>query len=516
MKFLLHILLISLLSLVSRAEVACNTSSNDPLSVFEKLSLNACVQTAQSKECVDLYEQMREEGEDPEGKVLKCKSTEGLARNLEESWSYTSGCAIGGWNFVKGLGNTVVDSVEALGEFAEEVEIARAANQACDADPNGRATLFDQLNKSAPKLLQVPKPSAATLAKSSCGAIKASIRLLQTQKADQASLELNRKVLLQKASFTPEEKEFLDWGKRRLPGTQLSLTEAAKAKLKDLGVRLECYNPQAAAAMVCEAIAEVGTLASGAVAVAMKAARMSNIAKIAGVSLDKAARLTNAERVVAAEKSLGRALSEAESKALIDAHEVAANTGRGYGSYSATDLKNKADILKSAGFSESERATLMRQGLAGVAANSTSARNYTNSMRLQGEKLLSAGRASEAKQSFRSAADSFEAVVKDAKYTKSDRDYWMGAKINANAERYDKAAEYFIKSYSKETGNSRAEAIYEALNREKQQLRVISSQNSGSAAAQASYQTHRKLIEAVVNNSQLRLSDALKVELLKP
>ncbi|WP_413292163.1 hypothetical protein ACLSU7_12230 [Bdellovibrio sp. HCB185ZH] len=536
MKHLVLLLTILLLPLISLGEV-CSTSSNTPFDVLKDLSQNSCEQIVKSKACTDLSAQIRANGGNPEDKMLKCSSPAATPESLafETSWSYTSGCAIGGWNFVKDTFiMPVVDGVESLGKFADDVEADRAANKACDADPIGRSSLFDQFNQNVPKLLRVPKPSPQALSKTNCGAIKASIKLLQARKADELSLDLNRKVLLNKGTLTADEQEMVEWGKRRLPDSQVSLLEAAKAKIKEVGVKLECYSSQEAAAMICEAIAEVGTLAAGPVAVAAKAARMRNIANVAGIPLDagkassasrivataadleKVAKLSNAERIASAEKSLGRALSESEKKALIDAHEIAANTGRGYGSYSATDLKYKADVLKAAGFSESERDLLMRQGLAGSLSNGTSARTYSNTMRLQGEKLLSSGKTNEAKQSFRSAADSFEVVANDVKYTKSDRDYWMGAKINANAERYDKAADYFIKSYSKETGNSKSEAIYEALKREKQELRAISTQNPASVAAQSNYQTHRKLIEAVVNNPQLRLSDALKSELLRP
>ncbi|WP_413559143.1 hypothetical protein [Bdellovibrio sp. HCB209] len=534
MKMFALFIMTILYSLLSWGEVCSSGTAFDNLNALAK---NSCEQTVKSKECTDLYAQMKANGENPADKAPNCSGKDLLSQEYS-AWSYSSGCSIGGWNFVKdtfvGVGTAIADSAKSVGKFVDDIELENAANKACDADPNGKAQLIEQYNQNVPKLLKIAEPADSVLAKTTCAKVKATIKLQQGQKADELSLTLNRKMLLQKSNLTADEKELVEWGQRRLPGTQMSLLDAAKAKIKEAGIRLECYNSQQAAAMVCEALAEVSIVAAGPTGLAMKAARMKNIAKLAGVSIDarkatsttrmvataadleKAAKLSNVERIATAEQSLGRALTAAEKKALVDAHEVAAGTGRGYGTYSATDLKNKADILKTAGFSEAERETLLRQGLAGSLSSSTYARTYTNTMRLQAEKLLGSGKTAEAKQSFRSAADSFEVVAKDAKYTKSDRDYWMGSKINANAERYDKAAEYFIKSYSKETGNSRAEAIYDALNREKQQLRTISSQNAGSTAAQANYQTHRKLIEAVVSNPQLQLSDALKAELLRP
>lgn len=484
---------------------------------------------------------MRANGEKPEEKALQCRDQSSVSRSVEASWNYTSGCLIGGWNFAKDTFESIVGIGTAIGEGAAQIVIdhenEKAVNAACDADPNGKTSLFKQYNSAMPKLLQITPPADAVLAKTNCATVKSVMKLQQATKSNEAMAKLGRRMSQKTPNYTADEQEYMEWGKGQV-GSTVDLVALSKEKLKEMGVKLECYNSQEAAAMVCEGIANVATLAAGPAGAALKAAKLKNISKIAGVALEtekvagtanaartvasaadleKAAKLSNIERISAAEQSLGRTLSAAEQKALIEAHEVAAGTGRGYGTYSATDLKLKSDLLKKAGFSEAERDALLRQGLAGSLSNTQVARNAANTLRLNADKMRVAGDIPAAKNTYRSAADSLEVVMKDSKAAISERDYRVAAGINANAERYDKAADYFLKSFSAERDSSKkATAIYETLKREKDELRVIAYKNSSNASTQFNYENQRKLIEAVLNNPQFKLSDAYKRELLKP
>ncbi len=335
------------------------------------ISKNSCIETLKSKECQDLFSKMRANGEKPEEKALRCQDQSSLSRAFETSWNYTSGCAIGGWNFVA---DTFVGIGTAIGEGAAKAVLSyqntKAENAICDGDFQLKKNLFTEYNQSVPKLLRVAQPSDAILAKTNCASVKSVLKMNQVTKSNEVGRGISVKIMSKTPNFTADEQEYMEWGKSQL-GPKVDLVALAKNKLKELGVKLECYNSQQAAAMVCEAIADVATLAAGPAGVALKAAKVGNIAKIAGVALEaekaaevgtvaravasaadlqKAAKLSNVERIAAAEGSLGRKLTAAEKQALIDAHEVAAGTGRGYGTYSATDLKQKADILKKAGF----------------------------------------------------------------------------------------------------------------------------------------------------------------------
>ncbi|WP_347355770.1 hypothetical protein [Bdellovibrio sp.] len=532
----LLIFLVSILFSWSALAEICDPNPHK-VKALADVSRNMCVQTLQSKQCQDLFAKMRANGEKPEEKALKCTSQTSLSRAFEASWDYTSGCATGGWTFVK---DSFVSIGTAIGEGAAKIvmdmEAEKAANAACEADPHGKENLFKQYNGSVPKILQVSMPKADVIKKTNCATIKGILHLQSVGKKNDALTVIARKRSLKNPNFTAEEKEYMNWVQGNAPKSQkIDLVGMAKARLKEMGIQLECYNSKEAAAMVCEAIAEVASLAGGPAGVALKAAKAKNIMKIAGVAADaekatvatkavasaadlaKAAKLSNKERVLAAEKSLGRNLTDAQEKALIKAHEVGAGTGRGYGTYSKADISEKTRILQQAGFSSAERDALLRQGLAGSLSDTRAARDFANKARLEADKLRVSGNIPEATASYRKASDSYEVFLADARAAKSSRDYWVGAKLNASAERYDKAAEYFIKT-EQATARSdvKAQNIFEALNREKNELRVIAAKNPGSKSAQKNYQDHRKLIEAVTNYKNFQLGDAWKRELLKP
>lgn len=537
MKRLLIFLFGILFSFGAQAEPLFCGENPYKVKALADVSRNTCMQTLQSKECQALFAKMRANGEKPEEKALKCTNQNSLSRAFEASWDYTSGCATGGWSFVK---DSFVAVGTAIGEGAAKIvmdmEAEKAANAACEADPQGKVNLFKQYNGSVPKILQVPMPKADVLQKANCATVKGILHLQSVSKKNEALTAITRKRSLKAPNFTAEEKEYMDWVQGNAPKSQkMDLVGMAKTRLKEMGIQLDCYNSKEAAAMVCEAIAEVASFAGGPAGAALKAAKARNIMKIAGVSADaekaavatrtvasaadlaKAAKLSNSERVLAAEKSLGRKLTEQQEKALIKAHEVAAGTGRGYGTYSKADIAEKTRILQQAGFNATEREALLRQGLAGSLSDTKAARDFANKARLEADKLRVSGNISESTASYRKASDSYEVFIADPKAAKSSRDYWVGAKLNAAAERYDKAAEYFIKT-EQATARSdvRAQNIFEALNREKNELRVIASKNPGSKSAQKNYQDHRKLIEAVTNNKSFQLGDAWKRELLKP
>lgn len=310
-----------------------------------------------------------------------------------------------------------------------------------------------------------------------------------------------------------------------------SLLEKGKDYLVKQGVKLACFDTKTQAEMICYGVFSVVNPA-GAAGLLAKAPKLAKILKTAGlaakeagaagkaadaaVDLSRMAKLSNVERVAEAEKLLGRGLSEQQRQALLKAHEVGAETGRGYGTYSTTDLKQKADILKAAGFSDAERDQLMRQGVAGLFSDTQKARNFANQARLEADKLRVSGNVKDATTRYRSSADSYEVYMKDAKAAKSERDYLVGAELNARAERYDKAAEYYLQSKSALRSNEKAEVVFETLRREKDELRVIAAKNRDKPGVQKAYEDHRKLIEAVVNNKSFQLGDAWKRELLKP
>lgn len=79
--------------------------------------------------------------------------------------------------------------------------------------------------------------------------------------------------------------------------------------------------------------------------------------------LKASGQLNDSQRIDAAGSSLGRSLTAEQKRALIAAHNVAAD--KGYGQYSPTELRQKMQLLTNAGFSPKEAELLMRKGLAG-------------------------------------------------------------------------------------------------------------------------------------------------------
>lgn len=94
--------------------------------------------------------------------------------------------------------------------------------------------------------------------------------------------------------------------------------------------------------------------------------------------LRRAGALSDTSRVAAAETTLGRALTDAEKSAILDAHYVGIKgpdgqllpleDRRGFGTFILSDIRQKAEILRRAGFSRDEIRELMERGITGSTA----------------------------------------------------------------------------------------------------------------------------------------------------
>lgn len=82
--------------------------------------------------------------------------------------------------------------------------------------------------------------------------------------------------------------------------------------------------------------------------------------------LDGAAALTDSQRIAEAAKLLGRPLNKAQEEAILKAHYVGLNEGRGFGTYSAKDIAEKARILREAGLDPADTRLLMEKGITGT------------------------------------------------------------------------------------------------------------------------------------------------------
>lgn len=262
-----------------------NDSSNKGIAALAKKS---CADTAASKECRDLSAEMKKKGEKPEDKMMSCQNP--ATDSFETSRSYISGCAVGGWDFVKdsavGLFNaTIGGAAQAVSKIVTDSKNENAINAICDKDIKFKRALIQQYNDMVPELLKKDIPSDAILQSANCAGIKSTLKAWQAQKTMDVSGALQRQVAASgKGSLTAQQKEFVAWQRSLLP-PKVDLVAAAKAQLTKMGVKFECYNDQARAAMMCEAIAAVASVAIPG-AIAIKAARLKNIAELAEVAGD--------------------------------------------------------------------------------------------------------------------------------------------------------------------------------------------------------------------------------------
>lgn len=367
---LLLILFTVVFSLIARASESCAPRSDlfslKPLNDFVKKS---CEDTKASKKCQDLYATMRKNGEKPEEKGLQCKDRNTVLRILEADIDFKVGCATGGWEYAIDTFKTMGTAIgEGLAKVVVDVQKAKTENEICDKDPAKKQALYIDHNNNVPKMLRIDLPPEGIFKRVDCARLKVGLKLAQDQQAFKAMDRVRGRLSDPKAKYNTEEQEYVDWLKSMSGkgGRFPNLIDLAKTKLREMGVRLECYNTREAAALTCEAIADVASLAAGPAGVVLKASRASKIAKLAGISLE------DAKRIEAAAKAVGRDLSPVQKSAVIKAHEVGIAEGRGYrlqgglaGEYTKADLKKKSEILKSADFTQTERRILMEKGITG-------------------------------------------------------------------------------------------------------------------------------------------------------
>ncbi len=97
--------------------------------------------------------------------------------------------------------------------------------------------------------------------------------------------------------------------------------------------------------------------------------------------LRRVAALSDADRLTEAKTLLGRDLTELEQKAILDAHNVGAGTGRGFFTYTREEIIQKGNILKHAGFKAEDIRKLMEKGITGSQSNAAVALDRYDAIR---------------------------------------------------------------------------------------------------------------------------------------
>lgn len=199
-----------------------------------------------------------------------------------------------------------------------------------------------------------------------------------------------------------ERRAAIDTGKKVSPiaTTQASgsdIMKLLKSAMEGAQVRYECYTPKVKAEMVCAGISSLIVDAAMGMGVKSAISKISAVVKskkalgaisraIAAeekIDLKDTAKLLSAERKRAAAVLLEKELTDAQKKAVIEAHEIGLKEGRGYFDYTPDDLRKKAKILKEAGFNDEERALLMRSGITGQITTEEAKKIITSSIEIQ-------------------------------------------------------------------------------------------------------------------------------------
>lgn len=532
---------ILLVSAFAWAEQPMCVYKADDMGNLASVSQSVCEQTQKSPECQALYQTMSPE--DLLHKSLECTNQEDRSTSYEMYKEYRDGCNQGGWNFVS---NFATGIGEGFAQTVLDIKNVGQEEMACDADVERKRAIFEDYNISVPEILRLNTPSEADIQGLPCNRLKAKFQESLEQKNREVMTQVQRK---REKNLTPQEQEFVEFRNSKR-ATSSDLIESAKSKLDEMKVKYQCYNTRTAAEMICEAAAEVGTLLGGPARLAFQAAKSQRILKIAGLGRETAATanlarmssLSNAQRLVEAEKALGTTLTQAQKEAVLRAHEVGAGTGRGFtvnakgdldiSGYDATDLRQKAKILQDAGFTQVQRDTLMRRGIAGSASDSFKLQTRANDLRLAAErselgedpriwanmdladkpKFPNMPVNTKAYQETAKAYDDYLKVSKSA----TDRDYWVAAKINSRAENYEKSAEYFVRSKGQVASLKRTEDVVDSLVRERDELRSLAAKNPTNQRLQKTYKDHVKLMEAVTRLPNFPLSPAVMSQMLKP
>lgn len=489
-------------------------------------SLASCDRTLKSLECKAVYEEMQSFNVMP--KKLVCTDLQDRLRSFEASPVFARNCAQGGWNAFQNGGIKFGETVPATAP----IDFADAEDDACNADLNKRRAIFNDYNTSVPVILRLDLPTETQFTNMRCLGLRKLFQDWREAKNAEVIKRIERK---KETNLLPSEQEFVNY-RNSIKDPAPNLIELAKTRLDDLGIQLECYNAKAAAELICEAAAEVSSTLVGPTSVAFKAEKVQRIYKVAGVArkasvsakndealalLGKNAALAMPERLVEAEKILGRTLTAGEKSAVTLAHDIAAGTGRGFkltakgefdsSGYAASDLAEKNKILREAGFSQGQRDLLLRQGIVGALGDAIKLKEVADRLRASAEKS-EFGASVEA---YQQAAKAYEDLFKLAKEV-TDADYGIAAEVNARGEKYDKAAEFYVRSKGSVSSSKRTTEIVNGLAQEKEKLKKLRTEQPEDPKIQKYHADHIKMIQSVFKLPSFHVNESTKMYLLKP
>lgn len=513
--------LISLIISLFSVQVLAQLKKADPTSQA------SCDRTLKSQECKAVYEEMLSFDVTP--KKLVCTNLQDRIRSFEKSQDFARNCAQGGWNAFQNGGIQLNETDSAS---SKTIDFADAEEDDCSADLSKRRAIFNDYNISVPLILRLDLPTETQFTNMRCSALR---KLFQTWRREKNSEIIRRIERKKETNLTPSERDFVTYRDGQ-KDPAANVVEQAKNHLDDLGVQLECYNAKTAAELICEAVAEISSNQTGSSAINFKAEKIKRIYKVAGVArkvsvsakndealkvFEKNAALGAPERIAETEKMLGRVLSETEKNAITQAHEVAAGSGRGFritdkgeldsSGYSAADLGDKNKILREAGFSQGQRDSLLRQGIVGAMGDVVKLREIAGQLKATAENAeLKAS-----VEAYQKAANAFEDLFRVVKEI-TDADYSLAAEVNARSEKYDKAAEYYLRSKGAANSPKRTTEVVNSLAVEKEKLKKLRTEKPEDERIPKYQADLIKMIQSLFKLPSFSVNESTKMYLLKP
>lgn len=370
MRYFLSFLLFILLSYHSMAVSFAQQCTSKSLS--ESAPLLSLVQNSLSSTCLLQREQykcseLEAELEGAEKKnIIQCDSKSIEANKLG---NMSLGDCV--WNGLKISGEQLLDLSAMPGKIMESVAKGFHDTQLCNVSVEKKRELLVAFNLSV-------SDSRFKLSEQFLGPWLQDATCAEVDKLLYARYQNYQNVLMR------ERVNAITAGKKVAPLESKDggpdILKMLKSAMDAAQVRYECYTPKVKAEMICAGVTSL--IVDTAMGMGIKSAvtKISAIAKskkaLGAISraaaaenkidLSDSSKLLPSDRKKAAGIVLERKLTDAQEKAILEAHEIGLKEGRGFFSYTSDDLRKKTRILNEAGFSAEERSLLMRSGITGV------------------------------------------------------------------------------------------------------------------------------------------------------
>ncbi|MEZ0391069.1 MAG: hypothetical protein ACAH59_02560 [Pseudobdellovibrionaceae bacterium] len=266
MKWVLFFSLFQFSFQATAANGSACTHVKSPSQNFQQVQVRNCEEIKKSPHCQQLYKKIKEEGEDLKSKELNCQDRM-TNTGMDVVFNHLDGCLIGG----------VFDPTfgvigRALGEGAaqEKIELERKRERlaSCDKSLEHKQNIFRLYNESVPKILNVAVPADSKLKEMSCEKLEKQLHYARKVRERFANRTIDMNSYQLKGPLSEEQIEYIDWqaesekkhsSVRSGLATAQALWDLAYEKLGEMGVRLECYNQRAAAALSCEILFSIAS-----------------------------------------------------------------------------------------------------------------------------------------------------------------------------------------------------------------------------------------------------------------